>query len=116
MTLRPKPPQEGGRPRSNSPGGPPPSDKVKVPLSFSHPELAEEWHPDKNGPLTPQDVREGNGRTVWWRCSKGPAYEWPAVVSSRAREWLPGVRPAVTLLSVFAMPRRMSRKNSAPGE
>lgn len=46
------------------------------------PDLAEQWHPDKNGSLTPCDVFPGTKRRVWWRCGRG--HEWQASVLSRA--------------------------------
>lgn len=50
-------------------------------LATTHPELVPEWHPDKNGTLTPQDVMAGTRRKVWWRCAEG--HEWEATVGSR---------------------------------
>lgn len=40
-----------------------------------YPTLANEWHPVKNGELTPNDVRPGTDRKVWWLCDKGHSYE-----------------------------------------
>lgn len=51
-------------------------------LATTHPELAKQWHPTKNGDLTPRDVVAGNSRKVWWLCPKGHA--WQAKVYSRA--------------------------------
>jgi rubrerythrin len=48
------------------------------------PELAAEWHPTLNAPLTPADVVPGSGKKVWWQCSKC-RHEWETVVHSRAR-------------------------------
>ena len=53
-------------------------------LATTSPELAEQWHPFKNGSLTPRDVTEGSHRKVWWRCEKG--HEWQAAVTVRARK------------------------------
>lgn len=53
-------------------------------LASTRPDLAAQWHPAKNRGLTPQDVTEGAGRKVWWRCEKG--HEWQASISSRARD------------------------------
>ena len=39
-------------------------------------ELAKEWHPTKNGSLTPADLTLGSNKRVWWICSKG--HEWQA--------------------------------------
>ena len=50
-------------------------------LATTHPSLAEQWHPTKNGDLTPRDVVAGNSRKVWWLCTKGHA--WQAKISSR---------------------------------
>ncbi len=51
-------------------------------LASTHPELVRQWHPVKNGSLTPRDVVAGTRRKVWWRCDRG--HEWQAAVSSRA--------------------------------
>lgn len=51
-------------------------------LSVTHPDLARQWHPMKNGTLTPRDVLAGTRRKVWWRCEKG--HEWQAAIYARA--------------------------------
>ena len=43
-------------------------------LSF-YPQLVKEWHPTKNGELTPDDITHGSGKKVWWLCTKGHSYE-----------------------------------------
>ncbi len=50
-------------------------------LATINPELARQWHPTKNGDLTPRDVLAGSRRKVWWICEHG--HEWQADVSSR---------------------------------
>ena len=50
-------------------------------LGTVFPNLAREWHPTKNGALTPRDVLPGTSRRVWWQCEKG--HSWQAAVSSR---------------------------------
>ena len=50
-------------------------------LAATHPDLAAQWHPTKNGKLTPRDVVHRTHRKVWWRCEKG--HEWQATVASR---------------------------------
>ena len=57
--------------------------KAKVPLSESHPELAAQWHPTKNGDLTPDAVSGGSRKKIWWICPEGPDHEWQAVLSNR---------------------------------
>ena len=51
-------------------------------LATKQPALAAQWHPTKNGALTPRDVTAGSMRRVWWRCEKG--HEWQAMIFSRA--------------------------------
>ena len=43
-------------------------------LQFKFPNIAKEWHPTKNGDITPKDVTSGTKRKVWWLCSKGHSY------------------------------------------
>lgn len=38
-------------------------------LATKNPELAKEWHPTKNGNLTPYDVTCGTHKKVWWICN-----------------------------------------------
>lgn len=52
-------------------------------LATLKPELANEWHPTKNGALTPQTVSAGMGRKVWWLCASG--HEWEATVYDRKK-------------------------------
>ena len=33
-----------------------------------NPDLAKEWHPTKNGDLTPENVFSKSGKKVWWKC------------------------------------------------
>lgn len=59
-------------------------------LESNYPELAKEWHPYKNGSLTPKDVSVGSGKKVWWllaytdlRTGKHFEFEWKATVVHR---------------------------------
>ena len=61
-------------------------------LATTHPDLAKEWHPTKNGGLTPYDVMTGSSKTVWWflpyddpKTGKHFDFEWPAYISNRTR-------------------------------
>ncbi len=45
------------------------------------PDLTKEWHPAKNGTLTPEMFSAGSITKVWWMCSKG--HEWEAVIRDR---------------------------------
>ncbi len=56
--------------------------KTKLKFVECYPKLAEEWHPTKNGELTPKQVTLGSNKKVWWLCAKG--HEWQAVISQRS--------------------------------
>jgi len=50
-------------------------------LTTASPDTAKQWHPTRNGDLTPDRVTAGSGKKVWWRCELG--HEWEATISSR---------------------------------
>ena len=52
-------------------------------LATTHTELAKQWHPTKNGDLTPKDVVSGTAKKVWWKCEKGDDHEWEASINQR---------------------------------
>ncbi len=52
-------------------------------LATTHPELVKEWHPTKNGTLTPNQLTHGSKKKVWWICKNG--HEWEAIVSDRIK-------------------------------
>ncbi|MBQ7473260.1 MAG: zinc-ribbon domain-containing protein [Oscillospiraceae bacterium] len=52
-------------------------------LAYCHPELAEEWHPTKNGYLTPDRISKASRRTVWWLGKCG--HEWQSAPNYRCR-------------------------------
>jgi hypothetical protein len=56
-------------------------------LSIVNPTLAQEWHPARNGTLTPDDVTAGSNKKVWWKCSKG--HEWLASINNRKKNCCP---------------------------
>ncbi len=53
-------------------------------LATRFPRIAREWHPARNGAMTPGTVTWGSSKRVWWRCQFG--HEWRAIVSDRTRE------------------------------
>ncbi|MDA7656677.1 zinc-ribbon domain-containing protein, partial [Akkermansiaceae bacterium] len=60
--------------------------KTKKPsLAEVHPDLAKDWHPTKNGDLTPYDVTFGSGKKAWWKCPKGDDHIWESPIDHRAR-------------------------------
>ena len=50
-------------------------------LLISNPEIAKEWHYEKNGNLKPEYFAANSNKKVWWKCSNG--HEWQAVINSR---------------------------------
>lgn len=59
-------------------------------LATIHPELAVQWHPTKNGNLTPEMVTAGSHKKVWWylpyddsKTGKHFNFEWEAIILSR---------------------------------
>jgi len=50
-------------------------------LAVVRPDIAQDWHPAKNGSLTPFDVTSGGGTKVWWICKHG--HEWQTTVGLR---------------------------------
>lgn len=51
-------------------------------LGYLNPELAKEWHPTKNGNLTPFDVFANTNQYIWWLCPIC-GHEWRAKGSNR---------------------------------
>jgi len=72
-------------PRVKGSGCPACANRVVIPgendLATTHPEIAAQWHPTKNGAMTPQMVSRGGCKKVWWLCDKG--HEWMAPIRSR---------------------------------
>lgn len=59
------------------------TDLKKNSLADLRHDLAKEWHPTKNGHITPNMVSLGASRKVWWLCSVC-RHEWEATISHRA--------------------------------
>ena len=53
-------------------------------LKTVNPDLANEWHPTKNGEITPEVILPNSNKKVWWKC-KRCGHEWQAVVSNRTK-------------------------------
>ena len=53
-------------------------------LATLRPDLAKQWHPSKNGKLTPYDVTTGTAKKVWWKCPQGIDHEWISPVNNRS--------------------------------
>lgn len=55
-------------------------------LEFCYPEIAKEWHPTKNGKLTPDKVNKASRFKVWWLGKCG--HEWDMRVNERTVEFV----------------------------
>ncbi len=64
---------------------------------------AAQWHPTKNGDLTPDDLAAGSNKFVWWKCPAGVDHEWQAKPQER-RKRSDGICP-------FCVNRRVSETN-----
>lgn len=56
-------------------------------LATVNPEIAKEWHPTKNGNLTPHNVMPSAHKKVWWLCPFG--HEYRTVIYARQRTGCP---------------------------
>lgn len=54
-------------------------------LAHSHPQLAKEWHPSKNGDLSPTELVSGSGKKVWWQCQQNKDHIWCISPDHRTR-------------------------------
>ena len=50
-------------------------------LVICFPEIAKEWHPTKNLPMTPNKVSSGSNKEYYWQCAKG--HTWKASPNNR---------------------------------
>jgi hypothetical protein len=74
-------------------------------LKTCHPNIAAQWHPTKNGELTPNDVIRSSGVRVWWKCPEGSDHEWNSSVHNRTARSIKGGCP-------FCSSTRVSETNS----
>ena len=52
-------------------------------LAAKFPKVAVEWHPTKNGKITPKDVLGGSDYKYWFLCKNG--HEWESSLNNRIR-------------------------------
>lgn len=58
--------------------------KTNGSLASNNKKLAEEFHSELNGDLTPYDITEKTNKKVWWKCKKC-GYEWQQSPGNRSR-------------------------------
>ena len=79
-------------------------------LENTHPVIAQQWHPMKNGKLNPSDVTNGSSKRVWWKCSEGPDHEWSTKVGGRVQgdtncPFCAGQKTSITNCIATTMPK-----------
>lgn len=52
-------------------------------LASRNPSLAKQWHPEKNGDLTPFGVTFKSAKKVWWQCERNEKHVWEESVANR---------------------------------
>jgi len=52
-------------------------------LQNCYPEIAAQWHPTKNGDLSPENTVFGGKKRVWWKCDAADDHEWKAEMYKR---------------------------------
>ena len=55
---------------------------IKQSLADYSPTVAAEWHPTKNGVLTPSNVAGRSHKKAWFKCKKN--HDWYVNIASRA--------------------------------
>lgn len=50
-------------------------------LATTRPDIAAEWHPNKNSGFKPTEITKGCNKKVWWICASG--HEWEAKINNR---------------------------------
>lgn len=54
-------------------------------MATTQPELAKEWHSEKNGTLKPTDISQWDARSAWWQCIDYANHVWFSPVGSRSK-------------------------------
>jgi very-short-patch-repair endonuclease len=52
-------------------------------LAEKYPMIASEWHPTKNGFISPSTVTPKSDKMVWWICVNNPAHSYQSKISNR---------------------------------
>ena len=56
--------------------------EIENSIAITHPELAAEWHPTKNGNLKPENFSHGSNIIVWWLCPDC-GHEYQSAINNR---------------------------------
>ncbi len=52
-------------------------------VAVCRPDIAIQWHPTRNGMLTPYDFTPGSHKKIWWVCPLNPDHEWLSSIKDR---------------------------------
>jgi hypothetical protein len=52
-------------------------------IVVTHPDIAAQWHPTRNGDLRPEQFTYGSHKEIWWQCLRCRGHTWKARISSR---------------------------------
>ena len=72
-------------------------DQSELFLATTDPDLAEQWHPEKNGKVSPETVRPASLKVYWWRCERGHEFQATPVYRTRAIRTCPGCQERWTI-------------------
>ena len=61
-----------------------PSPQFQLSYAASNSPTLQEWHPTKNGELTPADFGPSSRFIAWWKCARG--HEWQASIVARNKQ------------------------------
>ena len=75
------------------------SRKVSVTNSLAtrFPDVAAQWHPTRNGDITPDQVVAGSHSKFWFKCAEGPDHEWEVALKYRTGKDAGGCRRCAVL-------------------
>lgn len=65
-------------------------DEKTLTIAFTNPDIAAEWHPEKNGIATPETVRPTSYKIFWWKCANGHEFQLSAVKRTWHGQGCPG--------------------------
>jgi very-short-patch-repair endonuclease len=59
-------------------------------ITITHPDVANQWHPTKNGDLKAEHFTKGSGKEVWWLCDKTNCnekclHEYESIIGNRTK-------------------------------
>ena len=75
-------------------------DESELFLATTDPDLAKQWHSEKNGDESPETVRPASGKLYWWRCEKDHEFQASPVYRTRAIRICPGCQERWTISKI----------------